>query len=282
VTVRSIPVFYTPRQVSVVSSMSPSAGKPSHVVASWRRLGVPIAIREPSPATVDDFARVHSRKYVEDVLAARCDNGFGNRGLQVAASLPWTTGSMVSAARYALHEGGVAVAPCSGFHHAGVEHASGYCTFNGLMVAAAKLHKQEGAKRIGILDCDQHRGDGTDEIIGWLGASRWIRHVTAGTGYQRNAKRFLAALPGIVRDFRDCDVLIYQAGADPHVEDPLGGFLSDDELAERDDIVFGEAKALRLPIAWNLAGGYQTPLRKVLDIHDRTMLACWRHFGGRE
>jgi acetoin utilization deacetylase AcuC-like enzyme len=276
-----IPVFYSPRQVATTSSMSPSAGKPSHVVASWKALGVPIAIREPSRATVDDFAMVHARKYVEDMLAARCDNGFGNRSLQVAASLPWTTGSMISAARHALNEGGVAVAPCSGFHHAGVEHAAGYCTFNGLMVAAAKLRKQEGAKRIGILDCDQHYGDGTDEIIRWLGASRWIRHVTAGKGYQRNAKAFLAALPGIVREFRDCDVLLYQAGADPHIDDPLGGFLTDDELAERDDIVFAESKAIGLPVAWNLAGGYQTPLRKVLHIHDQTMLACWRHYGAR-
>ena len=46
------------------------------------------------------------------------------------------------------------------------------------------------------------------------------------------------------------------------------------ELAERDAIVFGIARESRIPIAWNLAGGYQEPLRKVLDIHDRTMAAC--------
>jgi acetoin utilization deacetylase AcuC-like enzyme len=181
---------------------------------------------------------------------------------------------MVSAERFALHEGTVAVAPCSGFHHAGVDTPSGYCTFNGLMVAAAKLRKQEGVKRIGILDCDQHYGDGTVEIIRHIGASRWIRHVTAGEGYPRHATRFLRTLPSMVRAFRDCDVLLYQAGADPHIDDPLGGFLTDDQLAERDAIVFSEAKAIRLPVAWNLAGGYQEPLRKVLDIHDRTMIAC--------
>ena len=31
---------------------------------------------------------------------------------------------------------------------------------------------------------------------------------------------------------------------------------------------------LAIPVAWNPAGGYQTPLRKVLDIHDNTMRAC--------
>ena len=41
------------------------------------------------------------------------------------------------------------------------------------------------------------------------------------------------------------------------------------------------ARALRaagLPIAWNLAGGYQQPLRKVLDIHDHTLRECMAVF----
>ena len=28
-----------------------------------------------------------------------------------------------------------------------------------------------------------------------------------------------------------------------------------------------------VPVAWNLAGGYQAPIRKVLDIHDNTARA---------
>jgi hypothetical protein len=45
-------------------------------------------------------------------------------------------------------------------------------------------------------------------------------------------------------------------------------------MEKRDLIVFETAKAMGLPIAWNLAGGYQTPLRRVLDIHDNTLKAC--------
>lgn len=101
-----------------------------------------------------------------------------------------------------------------------------------------------------------------------------MHHVTAGRDYPRDAPRFLGALPGIVRAFADCDLVLYQAGADPHVDEPLGGFLDDEQLAQRDAIVFGEARRLGLPVAWNLAGGYQEPLANVLDIHDRTMAAC--------
>ncbi len=36
---------------------------------------------------------------------------------------------------------------------------------------------------------------------------------------------------------------------------------------------------MSLPVAWNLAGGYQNPLRRVLDIHDNTMLECMSAFG---
>ena len=49
-------------------------------------------------------------------------------------------------------------------------------------------------------------------------------------------------------------------------------------MAERDRIVFETAHRIGLPVAWNLAGGYQTPLRRVLDIHDNTLRACARVF----
>jgi len=77
---------------------------------------------------------------------------------------------------------------------------------------------------------------------------------------------------------------LYAAGADPHIEDPLGGWLTTHQLAERDRLVFEMAHERRIPVAWNLAGGYQSPLRRVLDIHDNTMVACAaayiRNFGG--
>ena len=78
----------------------------------------------------------------------------------------------------------------------------------------------------------------------------------------------------MVRSFADCDLLIYQAGADPHINDPLGGFLTTAELAERDQIVFSAAKAGGIPLVWNLAGGYQEPVAHILEIHRNTILAC--------
>ncbi|MDD3051408.1 MAG: histone deacetylase, partial [Candidatus Cloacimonetes bacterium] len=67
-----------------------------------------------------------------------------------------------------------------------------------------------------------------------------------------------------------CSILFYQAGADPHVDDPLGGILTTEEMRKRDEIVFGFAKNTGIPIVWNLAGGYQSPVSKVLDLHENT------------
>jgi len=269
-------VFYDARMVADARSYSPSAGKPRDVVESWKTMSTSLAFKPFDPATREQLALAHSRPFVDGVLEGRIPNGFGNRLMPVAHALPWTSGAMLAAAREALSNRKVAVAPVSGFHHARHEQASGYCTFNGLIVAARVLLTEGRASRVGILDCDMHYGDGTDQIIRFLGLESSIKHFTAGEEFDRpeQAKQFLNELPDVVRDFQACDVVLYQAGADPHINDPLGGWLTDAQLTHRDFLVFENCRKLGLPVAWNLAGGYQTPLRRVLDIHDATMQMC--------
>lgn len=261
-------------------SFSPSAHKPREVVQSWQMLGIPLELVVPEPVTVEQFAMAHDRRFVEDVLACRRANGFGNRSAAVAASLPYTSGSMLTAAREAVRNGRVAVAPCSGFHHATYDNVQGFCTFNGLMVTACVLRFEAVVNRVGILDFDQHWGNGTDDILRQLSAD-WVRHYSSGAEWDspKQATRFLDAIPRLVESMADCGVILYQAGADPHVDDPLGGWLTTEQLRERDRLVFENVATLGVPIAWNLAGGYQTPLRNVLDIHDNTMRECAAVFG---
>ena len=275
----AMPVYYTPLMVAENDSFSPSAAKPRAAVDSWLKLSIkldiPIQVIAPEPASVEDIARAHLPAFVDAVLSCRVENGFHNRSEAVAKSLPYTSGAMLAAAREALRNGRIAAAPCSGFHHAGYANAGGFCTFNGLMVTAMALHASGEATRVGILDFDQHYGDGTDNIIDRLRID-WINHYSAGEHYglPAEARRFLSSIPGLVAAMKDCDVILYQAGADPHIDDPLGGWLTTEQLYERDLLVFQAAAALGIPVAWNLAGGYQTPLRKVLRIHDGTMRAC--------
>jgi len=277
---KTIPVFFCEDMVSAPSSYSPSAGKPKLALESWMEMGIAMDVRVPTPVTIADLERAHDSKFVRNVLSLASPNGFGTYDEQVARSLPWTSGAMLCAARQAIANGRVAVAPVSGFHHAGHGHAGGFCTFNGLMVTATALLAEGRAKKVGILDFDQHLGDGTQDIIGALSLERVIEHYSPVHEFSnpQRAQAFLEAIPEIVAKFQACDVLLYQAGADPHVDDPLGGWLTIEQLFERDRLVFEAAADLGLPIAWNLAGGYQTPIRRVLDIHDNTMRACCATF----
>jgi acetoin utilization deacetylase AcuC-like enzyme len=268
-----IDVYYTPRQLACPDSSSPSPRKPAWVVQDWLDQGFAVRVIEPVAARREQMALAHPRPYVDGMLRCERMNGFRGRQKDVADSLPWTCGSFLSAARGALDNGRVACSPTSGFHHAGVETAYGYCTFNGLMVSALVLKAEGKVRRVGILDCDQHYGDGTADIIDRQHID-WIRHVSRERLDPQEGEPFLAELPDVVRGFGDCDLLMYQAGADPHVHDPLGGFLTTAQISRRDRIVFTIALEIGIPVVWNLAGGYQEPFDEVLKIHRNTMAQC--------
>lgn len=283
--IESIPVYYRDDMTAYSGGYSPSAAKPPLVVAAWRKLGTRVEVRSPDPVPRTALYRTHDRAFVDAVLDGEAANGFGNRRADVARSLPFTSGAMLAAARAAISNRQVAVAPVSGFHHAGYDHPQGFCTFNGLMVTAQTLLEEEAARRVGILDFDMHYGNGTDELIGHHGLASRITHFTAGAKYHRpsQATEFLSRIPDLIRLFDDCDVLLYQAGADPHIDDPLGGWLTSEQLRVRDHTVFRCAAHSGSPVAWNLAGGYQSPVAKVVAVHQSTMEVCVEvHCAGRD
>jgi acetoin utilization deacetylase AcuC-like enzyme len=260
-------------------SFSPSAGKPRLVADAWRGAGLPIDWRGINAATAEDLALAHDPTYVTAILDGTGENGFGNTRPDVARSLPFTTGAMLNAAEASL-KCGVACAPVSGFHHAGYAAGGGFCTFNGLMVTALKLLQENRVKKVLILDLDQHYGNGTDEIKRALGIGKEIVNATFGRWYHspRHASQYLSRLRVAAKRFPEFDLVLYQAGADLHVDDPLGGVLDNDQMRERDFVVFEAAQRSGVPIAWNLAGGYQDPVSKVVRIHVATMEECVRAY----
>ncbi len=275
-----IPVFYADEMLAESDSYSPSAAKPKAVVAAWERAGLPIELRPITPATTEELCLAHDPDLVQSVLACRAENGFGDKRPDVARSLPYTSGAMLGAASLALRTG-IACAPVSGFHHAGYATAKWFCTFNGLIVAARRLLRDERVERVLILDLDFHFGDGTDEIIERLNLSAHIENATFGRWYSkaRHAARYMEHLAQLTGRFGDFDIILYQAGADVHVEDPLGGVLDGEQMRERDRRVFEAAKSAGVPVAWNLAGGYQEPISKVIRLHVATMEECARVHG---
>ncbi len=285
-------ICYAPAQsITGVKSLSQSASKPSRLMALAEHhdhRSFHHGLVRVDPVTTKDLCRVHDDEFVHGVLDGTIHNGFDNTDKRVAESCLWTVGSMLSAARHAIKNPRVPVcSPTSGFHHAGYDFANGYCTFNGLMVTAAALIAENPKAKIAVLDCDMHYGDGTDDILMTLPKfAKQVMHHTAGKYFHgddpaNEAMEFQHWLNHSIHEINvfNPDVVLYQAGADPHVNDPLGGFLDDADLLSRDATVFN---TIRAPIAWNLAGGYQQSkdgtihTDPVLKIHLNTLREAGR------
>lgn len=273
-------VFYRPEQVGPAQRSSPSAHKPRLVVADWlSNPAIAVELCSFEPVTEQQLARAHHPDFVRGVLAGNASNGFGNRDPKMAASLAYTSGSLLAAAEYAVLHREAVCSPTSGFHHAGYRQAEGFCTFNGLMVTALALKEAGLVNRVAILDCDAHYGNGTDAIIQTLGID-WIEHYTQGRYFSlaqdAGHGEYELWLDRAIEKCKRCDVVIYQAGADPHVNDPLGGILTSEQMSKRDRVVF--ERLGHLPLVWNLAGGYQTvagdteaqQIEPVLALHRET------------
>ncbi len=274
------PIFYDERQsVPRVDSFSKSAGKPERFMELMLHHYRPLPIWAFEPSTRDDLCLVHSPAHVDAVFSGETPNGFGNRDPRVAQACLWTVGSLVAATLQAPHSRQPVCSPTSGFHHAGYAFSEGYCTFNGLAVAAAKFIQAYPGATVGILDCDFHYGNGTADILGRnKQLAKQVVHHTAGQYFcpEGQAIEFFHWLGEAIDDLneRGCDVVIYQAGADMHVDDPLGGLLTTDEMRQRDREVM---RKVRAPLVWNLAGGYQSGESDhflddpVLQLHRTTM-----------
>lgn len=76
-------------------------------------------------------------------------------------------------------------------------------------------------------------------------------------------------LESVIRRDRP-NLMLYQAGADNWICDPLGGCLTMAEMYQRDIITLGLAKRHGLKVVVNLAGGYAENYEDTLRIHMNT------------
>jgi acetoin utilization deacetylase AcuC-like enzyme len=189
-------------------------------------------------------------------------------------------------------EFGVAANVAQGFHHAKPERGWYFCTFNGLALVAQEFPE----KRVFVLDCDEHCGDGTAEFTKKL--SNLFNFSINGTNWgmyegSRSICRNIKTTPDSFRDYKkallegfncarewSADLIIYQAGADTHVDDPMStGILNTEQMLERDRMVFAHFHKSGIPIFFVIAGGYQTPIEeKLLPLHLNTFKAAYEEY----
>ncbi len=294
---RTVPVFYSEAYVTGGPAFD-TTRKAAWIVASLQDRPIEgIELREPAPATADRLTRVHERAYVEAIRTGeppeRSDDGGFPWDLGLWTTTSASTGGAVAAALAAM-DTGTGGSLSSGLHHARRSRGAGFCTFNGLAVAADAAIEQ-GVERVVIVDLDAHCGGGTAELLGddprvttvdiatsyfdaYAQPAAWtLDLIVDSADYLPTLRRRLAAV-----DTDRRPLVIYNAGMDPFERCSTGGLdgITHALLAQREAAVFGWARERNLPIAFVLAGGYtggRLDQDELVKLHRLTLEAAAAH-----
>src|SRR4029079_12892412 len=135
---------------------------PSHVVSESDLFEAP-------QASWEELALVHTPEYL-----AAVGHGSLAREAQRRIGFPWSpemversrrsVGATIAAARAAVFEASAANL-AGGTHHAFADRGEGYCVLNDVAVATRVLQRDGAARRVLVVDCDVHQGNGTAAIF---------------------------------------------------------------------------------------------------------------------
>ena len=247
----------------------------------------------PEPATDAQLLRAHDAEYIEKVKS-----GGLSAKEQRRIGFPWTpqmversrrsVGATIAACRAALSEG-AAVNLAGGTHHAFRDYGEGYCVFNDAAVAARAMQDEGRVRRVLILDCDVHQGNGTAAILaGDASIFTFSVHGAKNFPFHKEKSDLDLELPDGTTDvlyldtveegarraiaMANADLAIYLAGADPFQKDRLGRMaVSMAGLEQRDRIIFDLCRENSLPVAVAMAGGYAPNVEDIVAIHTQTI-----------
>ncbi|XP_056139795.1 uncharacterized protein SYNPCC7002_A1628 [Lampris incognitus] len=244
----------------------------------------------PEIASQELLSCVHTDEYLDNFI-----NGKINEKEQRRTGFPWSpglvtrcryeTGGTLLAAEIALQRG-LACSTAGGTHHAFPSYGSGFCLLNDLAVAAKYLLSNHSSKpKVLIVDLDVHQGDGTAFIFKeepfvftlsvHSGKNFPLRKQNSdldvsaedGTEDKEYMSTVEAHLPWVLNTFRP-DLVLYDAGVDPHQEDELGRLnLTDKGLYQRDLYVMKTVVARGVPLASVIGGGYSRDIDKLALRH---------------
>lgn len=248
----------------------------------------------PTQAPRDLLLGAHAPAYVDAVLAAAVDPAIERRiGFAVTPEVSLrsrlSVGGTWASACHAL-DTGFAANVAGGSHHAMPDGGAGYCVLNDLAITAAALLRAGRVSRILVVDLDVHQGDGTAACLaGVPGAFTFSIHAERnfparkvagwrdvglpdGTDDDRYLETLAAELPGLFAQAGP-ELVLVQAGVDPHADDRLGRLaLSDEGLVARDMLVRGACLAAGVPFAATLGGGYDPDVHRLGVRHARSLL----------
>lgn len=248
---------------------------------------------EPPLATDEDILLVHTSDYWSRCVSGRLTAaevrriGFPWSETLVRRSRTAVQGTII-AARNALHDG-VASNLAGGTHHAFPDHGEGYCVLNDIAIATRVLQRDTLLRRVAIIDCDVHQGNGTAAIFsGDPDVFTFSIHGASNYPLRKEASRvdvalkdgakdeeYLAVLeeqvPLIITHFRP-ELVFFQAGVDPYRHDRLGNLqLTLEGLRRRDEFVIGACRTAGVPVVTTMGGGYAKDIADTVEAHCNTV-----------
>ncbi|QXQ08625.1 histone deacetylase [Sphingosinicellaceae bacterium] len=257
--------------------------------------GAAYDLHEPEPVPIDWIEAVHDPSYVAAVfdgsLAPERQRRIGFPVTErIARRSRLVSGGTWLAAHLALARG-FAANSAGGSHHALPDGGAGYCVFNDLGIAGARLLAEGAVERILFVDLDVHQGDGTAAIFAdEPRAATFSMHAAKnfpvrkmqsdrdvelpdGIGDDDYLAILGTELPALL-DAHAPDLVLFQAGIDPHVDDRLGRLaLTDEGLQQRDGYVVRTCRQRGIPVAATLGGGYGRDRLAIAERHVRGVLA---------
>jgi len=244
--------------------------RPERLVAARQALrlagerGLTSTVLAPRDATLDELARVHTPRYLEELAqlrgghAALDDDTFlGPRSVEAALRAAGGGLALVDALLDDRASLGLALVRPPG-HHATPDRGMGFCLLNNVAAAAAHA-RARGVRRVAIVDWDVHHGNGTEAAFVTDPSVLFVsvhqhpfypgtgsandRGRGEGEGYTVNVPlstggddatyaRVFERLVGPVLDEYAPELVLVSAGFDAHARDPLAGMaLSADGFA---------------------------------------------------
>ncbi|NJP09635.1 MAG: histone deacetylase [Leptolyngbyaceae cyanobacterium RU_5_1] len=232
---------------------------------------------------------VHTPDYVQAYCTGTLDAKAQRR-----IGLPWSpvlvnrtcvaVGGTILTAQLAL-EHGLACNTAGGTHHAFPSYGSGFCIFNDLAIAARLLRSLGLVQTVLIVDLDVHQGDGTalifqdDPSVFTFSMHCEINFpntkqqsdldVSLPEGMEDDdyLQTLADYLPDLLSQVKP-DLVLYDAGVDPHLSDRLGKLaLTDTGLFRREMQVLTTCVAQGYPIACVIGGGYADDLQALVYRH---------------
>lgn len=232
---------------------------------------------------------VHTPSYVQAYHTGTLDTKAQRR-----IGLPWSlelvnrtctaVGGTILTSQLALRYG-LACNTAGGTHHAFPDYGSGFCIFNDLAIAARVLQQLNLVHKVLIVDLDVHQGDGTAFIfqddssvftfsmhceVNFPGTKQKSDlDVPLAVGMEDNEylQTLAQYLPDLLSNFQP-DLVLYDAGVDPHIGDHLGKLaLTDSGIFRREMQVLTTCLSHGYPVACVIGGGYADDLKSLVYRH---------------